>query len=376
MLGLAACMPPAKEFATPDAGEPPADARTCFGTTILQLCLETPPDKALQLPWTDPTRPAQIDTDSACTAVSGGDYCVVAGTTIEVTAPVRVVGRRPLVLIASRSIKLFSSGSIDVGGHATASADAAGGAPDACNAGGPPGMGRNTDGGGAGGTFMTPGGHGGDGYTVLSGPAGGQGGSAANGPRLPLTTLRGGCAGQAGAGADASAGSLGGQGGRAVLLIAQEEIDLSEGSLCAGGAGGGGGKPINNNMASGGGGGGAGGMIGLDAPRITTGMSTMIHADGGGGGEGSSFGALGSAGSDAWCSSPAPGGGHNPSGGDGGAGSSQAGNATVGKTGMFGGANGDQGGGGGGGGGAGIIIVPPHVTLTGDVSPQPTVTAI
>lgn len=369
VLGLAACVPPAKELAGPDG---PRD----FGTGIVRLRLGAAPEGDLQIP-TELTQQAQIDTNSSICTTDSVEYCVVARRTIKVTGRVRVIGTRPLVLIASESISIAPLGFVDVGSHSKVPAeDGAGADPAGCNPSNPsntvPDVANRTGGGGAGGTFMTKGGPGGDGSHFSSGsPGGSHGEPAENDPRPPFL-LRGGCAGQGN-----GVGSPGGHGGGAVFLIAQE-IDLS-GTISAGGGGGGGGVPImmgDGPSASGGGGGGAGGMIGFDG-QITnrSGMPPVIHADGGGGGEGSSFEQSGNDGSDALASNQGPGGtGGNNTGGDGGAGSSVIGISTPGNSGVsvLPPPSAEAGGGGGGGGGAGVIIVPRNVTLIGDISPAPT----
>jgi hypothetical protein len=114
-------------------------------------------------------------------------------------------------------------------------------------------------------------------------------------------------------------------------------------------------------------------MIGLDAPMIVTGSTTIIQADGGGGGGGGSLTAPGEAGSDSLPSNRAPGGpAGTPIAGDGGDGSSNTGNPTGGKPGTISGPpDVDLGSGGGGGGGAGVVFVVQNVALEGHISPMP-----
>jgi len=345
----------------PDAGLPdtPPDARVCFGTAPFAVCFTTPPTGNIDvsLPTTFDTVTGTVTgTQLNCvTPMSGGTgYCVVAADTINIGAPLRAIGMKPLVLVAATSISMPLSGSIDVASHRQPAESIGAGADPAtgCNAGNPPGNANNTSGGGAGGTFTGAGGNGGGGGNV--GGAGGQRGAGSG----PVVVIRGGCPGQDGAGNGKGAH---GHGGGAVFLIAGNTITVG-GTINAGGEGGAGATVT----ADGGGGGGAGGMIGFDATTITV-TGTLI-ANGGGGGEGSSM-QNGNNGNDTNLTTAAPGGANGSApGGNGGDGSSGA----AGGPGVIGQDGGNGGGGGGGGGGAGLIKAPATASLGTNVSPAPT----
>jgi hypothetical protein len=352
--GAPGTVPDAMTDAAPDAESTDAAASACFGTTLLHVCLASPPTQPFAI-----SSFTLIDTASttACAPlVSGGDYCVIAATTMTITGTLRATGRRPLVLIASESIT--ATALIDVGSHRAATPEVGAGAePPSCAVGTLPITLGGTNGGGAGGSFLRAGGRGGDGTNAAG--SGGTAGAAVAASRV--TSLRGGCAGQPG---DGIAKTPGGHGGGAVFLIAGNAISVSgSGGINAAGEGGGGAAP----MARGGGGGGAGGMIGFDAPAIT--VSSLILANGGGGGEASSDTNLGNPGADPSAVRAAAGGtGGNTNGGDGGAGA--GGNPTT-AAGAGGGGGGttDLGGGGGGGGGTGLILAPATAVLGTLVSP-------
>jgi hypothetical protein len=335
------------------------DARVCFGTTF-PICLAAPPTMPLTVAANMTFDTSQADTCAATT--SGGDgLCVVAATTIAISAELRGIGNKPLVLIASDSITVTAGGEIDVGSHRIDGSVGAGANPAGCGAGTLPGDGSgDAAGGGAGGSFTGTGGPGGDG-----GPNVGtnNNGTAAAGT-TNITTIRGGCPGQQGG----DNGGVGGRGGGAVHLIAGNTITIGGLGINAGGAGGVGGATAE----SGGGGGGSGGMIGLDAPAIA--CTALLLANGGGGGEGADDNGDGNPGADATEEAAAAGGsGAVQLGGNGGAGSTgpAAGAGTVGDNGGVGGGTND-GGGGGGGGGAGLIKVRAGVNLGDQVSPAPT----
>lgn len=327
------------------------DAAVCFGTGLVHVCLAAAP--ATSFMTTASGKPMVIDTASSSLCVEtvsgGSNDCVIAATTITLGGPLRAAGPRPLVLIASDTIQVAAT--IDVASHRGATPEIGAGADSqACMTGTEPTTANNASGGGAGGTFMRRGGHGGNGA--------GASGTAGSAP-LPLsladvTSLRGGCAGQAGAGATRAPG---GHGGGAVFLIAGNEIDVDS-EINAAGEGGAGGAA---GMALGGGGGGSGGMIGFDAPKIVVGSNSLVLATGGGGGEGSTDVNAGLPGSDPTTTQPAAGGsGGNINGGNGGAGSIGDPTASV-NDGIPGTSNMDgshPGGGGGGGGGAGLIKSP------------------
>lgn len=347
-------------FCQPDGSGNGKDAAIdgCYGTAPFTICFATPPSGSIEVWFStvlNTTTGAVTGTQLSCTPpMSGGDdYCVVAADTISVSAGLRAIGSKPLVLVAATSIRVLSQGRIDAGSYLSPIESVGAGAnPAGCNAGTPAATTNGTSGGGAGGSFMGSGGTGGAGGGDNGGP-GGQPGTAS-----ATTPIHGGCRGQDGAGVD---GAPGGSGGGAVFLIAGDTITV-DGTIHAGGeAGGGGGSP-----ASGGGGGGAGGMIGLDAPSIA--VLGGFDANGGGGGGGAGDDMPGSPGRDG---NPAPdafgGGGYPGLGGNGGAGSPRmaAGPGGAGEAGSAGN------GGGGGGGGAGLIKGPP-ARLGPNVSPAAT----
>jgi hypothetical protein len=339
----------------------PPDAQACFGTAPFTICLRNSPGPAVLFSGI-----TSIDTTVSpmCVAtVSGGDgYCVIAATSITVAAGIRVqvIGAKPLVLLASDSITTGTISRIDVGSHrATQTAGeivGAGADPTLCDAGTGPTTANGTSGGGAGGSFIGPGGKGGTGSSTVPG----AGGTAGANATAPVTTLRGGCAAQAGAGATSAAA---GHGGGAVMLIAGSNITVN-GDIFASGEGGGGGQP----GFTGGGGGGAGGMIVLDAPFITA--SGKIVANGGGGGEGGNQNETGAPGIDPSDETAANGGGAIGNAGNGGTGAGGTASATAGGNGSGGNVNG--GGGGGGGGGTGLLKAPATAVLGNQVSPPPT----
>src|SRR5262249_23224333 len=83
------------------------DAAVCFGT-FLELCLQSAPSGPLPI-----SVPTTIDTSNSpmCAPLrSGGDFCVLAGTTISITSTLRATGPKPLVLIASDSITIDAAG--------------------------------------------------------------------------------------------------------------------------------------------------------------------------------------------------------------------------------------------------------------------------
>jgi hypothetical protein len=344
------------------------DALTCFGAAPSTICLFSPPLAALVV--SDPTT---IDTSNSplCAAIaSGGNYCVLVGTTISVSAALRAAGPKPLVLLASDSITTTSTGIIDVGSHRGATPEiGAGGDPATCDDGTLPGSASSTSGGGAGGSFTGNGGDGGNGGgNGNSGTGnGGVGGKAGAVAAASITELRGGCAGQDGNGAGTSKG-LKGHGGGAVLFLAGTTITIG-GTVQASGEGGGAGV----TLAAGGGGGGAGGMIWFDAPVVAG--DGLLLANGGGGGGGSSSTAMGSNGADPTTVMAAIGGdGRLTIGGKGGNGSAgaAAGPGSPGAGGINDNNSALRGGGGGGGGGAGVIKAPAGASLGTQISPAVT----
>jgi hypothetical protein len=330
---------------------------TCFGTAPFSVCLAAPPTG----PLTIAEGPILIDIVNSgawCSGLfRGGEYCVLAGTSISLRrGEILAFIPKPLVLIASDSIEIDTTSSVNVSSLLGRSQIGAGGNYEGCAPGMTPG---SPFGGGAGGSFAGLGGHGGNGG---SGGTGGISGAVAT-----AMTLRGGCAGQNGDDSDLAPGNqgLGGNGGGAVLLVAGRSIEVN-GIIDASGAGGSGGY-----SGAGGGGGGSGGMIVLNAPSITG--SGLILANGGGGGEGGkSDDPLhpGVQGANPSSTDAALGGeGQSVEGGNGGNGSAgaTAGSGGAGKDGT------SIGGGGGGGGGAGFIMVRNGASLDlSHISPAPT----
>jgi len=337
----------------------PPDAQVCFGTGIVQVCLAAAPTGTVT------ALGATIDTTSStqCAQLtSGGDFCVIAATAITLQTPLRAIGSRPLVLLASETIT--TNATIDVASRRVNGVDDIGAGADPvalCGAGAAPGSLSGTSGGGAGGSFTGIGGNGGAGAAINVNAPGGAGGLPGLANSI-VSELRGGCPGQNGAGASADAGA-GGHGGGAIFLLAGVSITVQQ-TINASGEGGGGGSA----NASGGGGGGTGGLIGFDAPTIA--VNGLIIANGGGGGEGAGNTA-GSPGNEATTPSAASGGTGAFNGGDGGNGSSgaAAGPGVAGVPGNFG----FHAGGGGGGGGAGYVVAPQAASFTKEGSPTRTI---
>ena len=355
--GSAPIVDAAIDAAVDAAIDAPPDAQACFGTAPFTICLRNSPSAPVLFAG---LRTIDTTIEPMCAAtVSGGDgYCVIAGTTITINdgISIQAVGAKPLVLLASDSITTGLLSTIDVGSHRATMDKAeivgAGADPTSCNAGNGPTTINGTSGGGAGGSFVGPGGKGGSG----SGGNPGVGGTAGAIVTAPVTTLRGGCAAQAGAGAT---NAQAGHGGGAVMLIAGRNITIN-GNVFASGEGGSGGQ----SGFAGGGGGGAGGMIVLDAPFI---MATdQIVANGGGGGEGGNQNQTGAPGFDPSDETAATGGGAIGNAGNGGTGAGGTASATAGANGNGGG------GGGGGGGGTGLLKAPATAVLGNRVSPPPT----
>lgn len=329
-------------------GDDSGTERSCFGTGVLEVCIPEAPTMVVPLPSDIDTDMSPLCSDNV-TAPDGSElnkYCVVQGTTIRDNATVKVVGSKPLVLIATNTIEIGTT--LDLASNREPEHIAAGTDPDSgCDAGMGPAPGSH--GGGAGGSL---GGLGGRGGGVVTPTAGGTSGVI----QSPIT-LRGGCRGQTG-----STGSpgIGGHGGGAVYLIARTAIRIMPGaSINASGGGGSGG--INGD--AGGGGGGSGGMIGLDAPMLQN--DGKVFANGASGGEGSANADVGNSGpepQDERASAATM--SANPRGGEGGGGG--AAGALDGRPGTSG-----LDSGGGGGGGAGFILT--YGTRAGDgaYSPAP-----
>lgn len=275
-----------------------------------------------------------------------GTPCVIAAERVTIPFPLRVIGSRPLVILASESITIRAA--LD----ASSRRDGSSGPGRRTDCASPSGSGTNlAAGGGAGGTFGFAG-----------GPGGAASGAIAVAPRAvsPLVSFAGGCAGgDGGAVTGQSARARGGGGGGGVYLIAGASIDVrGNGSINASGAGGEGG-----GLGQGGAGGGAGGTIGFDAPAIV--IEGHVIAKGGGGGGGGD-GAAGSAGADADAANPSAqvsGGGGGGGGGNGGDGS----NGTVGGVPV----GTPMRAAGGGGGGGGRVLLHGQRTGAGVLNPAP-----
>lgn len=334
---------------TSDDVDAPPSGVTCLGADAYQVCVP-PPAMSVTLSGTIDTAtavecaPAQ---PSPWIAAGQPESCFIIGTSISITGMARVVGARPLVLVASNAISI--SGTLDASTK-RGEAKSGPGAPAAscrsftqdpeANSSGPAG--------GAGGTFMTKGGDGGD------GAASNVEGRAPNPEPAPMR-LRAGCNGQRGGTGDEPPGAPG-AGGGAVYLVAGGMITIS-GTINASGAGGANGS--NDATKSGGSGGGSGGMIKLHAAGITIGGAGAVMANGGGAASGSDENGGGNFGSDPQAADVrAPGGASISNSGAGGGGFAVALPAVDGEK-----ATGNNTGGGGGGGGGGFIQS--NVTLTG-----------
>ncbi len=325
--------------------EMPLPTTFCLGK-LVHLCVPTTPTGTVPLPSNLDTVTSTLCrtdvTDMAGNPVNS--YCVITGGTI--AGSTTATGTRPLVLMSSGDIAIAT---LDVASH-RGMPDGAAANSSMCK---PPGA-SQTGGGGGGGGFGGAGGDGGNG--AGNGGKGGMTSAAAS--------LRGGCPG-----ADGTTTNTHGNGGGAVMLMAATSISISD-AIDASGAGALAASATNGAGASGG---GSGGLIDLEAPTINN--AGVVYANGGSGSEGSgSGGTQGQAGNDPTGVSAAPGGGGlSGTGGNGGNGGSRAvgngdglpgDNATA--TGIM------KGGGGGGGGGVGVILTFGG-TLTGNVSPAPTV---
>jgi len=254
-------------------------------------------------------------------------------------ASLRVVGQFPLLVLSWSTIDV--AGTIDVSSQ-RASGRGAGANLAGCQM---PGDGVGT---------MNAGGGGGGGYSVMGGVGGegnqgnNNGGQEAGSIGRPKFVVRGGCPG--GAGGTGAGAAPGGDGGGAIQLTAKTAITIT-GRIHAGGMGG---QGAITAGTGGGGGGGSGGFIGLDAPQVTAGASSVLAANGGGGGAGCQAGGVGGAGQDGQLANAAATGGSGSgcsNGVSGGTGSALA-TITAGD-----GTPGFNAGGGGGGGGIGYIVV-------------------
>jgi hypothetical protein len=323
-----------------DAG---VDAPACT-PGMVDLCTRAAPTESLVL-----ADELVIDTDNDAQCIptaqaNGPELCLMyfKEVVIQSEGTLRAYGKRPLALAAKSTMEI--AGIVDVSSRRARSAQqGAGGAPtDSCSLGATPGPSNSGAGGGAGGTMASTGGAGGMGASVTA--IGGVPGTTLS----ALTSIRGGCDGQAGATGD-EAGGAPGQGGGA-LYLAAPTIQISGFILAGGGGGGGGGRD------GGGGGGGSGGTILLQSDGLT--VSGFLLAAGGGGGEaGDNTSTVGSPGQDAATQEIARGGSAGTNGGNGGDGAT-TGTGGVGIVGTPAPAMpADTNGGGGGGGGTGFIVL-------------------
>lgn len=344
------------DVAAPDASnEPDPRCRSwSYTADLFDPCAIPPPGEELELhagSWTydsnsgaltDPDDNASFPSSALIVEPDGIEVRVVSVErfTLLPGATLDMSGKRPLLLATWSTAEV--DGIIDVTSHG--GLPGAGANPELCPA--ITAGANNTEGGGGGG---------GGGFGIVGAPGGsGIDGAASGGPAGPASTttaLRGGCRG--GTGGNTLAGS-GGDGGGAVAIAAYERIDVT-GTIVAGGAGGG----RARGARSGGGGGGSGGFVGLTAPAIALGPTSVVAANGGGGGGGCD-GSPAIDGEDAKASTiEASGGAGQGMGGSGGAGGVR--NAAA-KPGIA-----ARRGGGGGGGGVGVVRI---VTDNSSVDPS------
>lgn len=293
-----------------------------------------------------------MQSDSSTAAVLSADALA-----IDAGATVRVVGPRPLLIVAWSTAVV--DGVIDAGSQ-LGSASLGANANIVCVA-GTTGI-DGTDaisitggsGGGGGGGLQGHGGHGGIGGMAPA--VGGGAGGAARTVADARAAIHGGCPGGASGMAGAVAvspstpatQSRGGAGGGALWLVAHDSIAIA-GTISANGAGGSG---AQIGSVCGGGGGGSGGTVLLEAPAGS--ISGTVTANGGGGGGGGAAADAGNNGADGKPDvQPAPGGAiaTGGCGRSGGAGSAQVALAGSDASGA------DACGGGGGGGAAGFIVI-------------------
>lgn len=219
------------------------------------------------------------------------EVCVRQVTTMSVAAEatLRVVGARPLVILAQQNVMI--EGVIDVSaiGVTPGAGGGLGGSPSLPDGiGASPGIrGASSDtssSGGGGGGFCGTGGLGGAG----GGISGGSGGSSAFPADYALEPLRGGSGGGFAPGdrpgpRDASA--RGGAGGGAIQISSRGTL-IVRGAILAGGGGGRGGGATNAGDLGAGGGGGSGGGVLLEAMTMSFGPGARVWTTGGGGGGG------------------------------------------------------------------------------------------
>jgi len=306
--------------------------------------------------------------------VDGGELAVMRVASLQVTdaGVVRVVGDRPLVVVASGDIAI--SGTIDAAAHGDAPGPGGSASNLGPNAGEPGGHdGLFLDAGGGGGGGGETGGSGGPAaYTDQNTQCGNQtlnSSVAAATPGtvavdLDLVQLTAGSAGADG-GSTCNPKPAGGAGGGAIQLSTPAGISIA-GIVAAGGGGGAAGHGCGGLDGQGGGGGGAGGAIYLQSPSVT--VSGAIVANGGGGGGGAGTNGASADGNDGRDDATQATGGQGGSiyGGHGGAGGVDGTGAAD------AGATPDCGNGGGGGGSVGRIVIDSTFSMvSGIASPAP-----
>lgn len=207
----------------------------------------------------------------------------VRSLTVKAGRAVRIVGTRPMVIIASGQVTI--NGLLDAGARRQ---NAGAGGTNQATGGTGEHKGSLRDGGGGGGGHATSGGSGGDATcsvncgdgqgTASGGMAGGTYGDAA------VSVLYGGSVG--GFSSPNCASDPAGAGGGALQIYSGTSIVISaSGAIQAGGGGGGGGRACVGNPGSASGG-GSGGTVFLQARDIV--HAGIIAANGGGGGSGAS----------------------------------------------------------------------------------------
>ncbi len=338
-------------------------ATMCIAGTgsLIKPCFVTLPTGTVNLTGTINT-----DSDSRCVVqkqTGGPDVCMIGGNDLNVTAMLRAIGSRPLVLVAVHDLTV--SAVLDVSGDATM--PAAGANTGNCIGTGPGAASMGSPGGGGGGGFGATGAAGGNG-------ANGAIGGAAGTTSMP-TFVRGGCDGGTGGMNGNLLGGAGGGAGGSVYLVAGNSIEIASGGAVAAGGGGGaaGGAAPGSGKGGGGGGGASGGLVGLDAP--TVGVDGNVWATGGGGGGGATNTATGVAGATGNASNTAGGQGGGGGGGNGGNGglnnvpplAANGQPATCTPSGSV------YCGGGGGGGGVGVVwLNATNAVVTATIAPDTT----
>src|SRR5262249_42868581 len=96
------------------SGSAMPDALGCYGTRLAHVCLTAVPPATYTV-----STPTNIATDGgACTQVvpqtNGRMLCVIEAQTITISSALSATGMRPLVLLATTTLTVTGSGSIDV----------------------------------------------------------------------------------------------------------------------------------------------------------------------------------------------------------------------------------------------------------------------